>query len=54
MTEPALRQRDAERTRAELLLDRDLLDPARRDHLRRMIGDIVVAWLTDADRTDPA
>ncbi|QEW01301.1 TetR/AcrR family transcriptional regulator [Microbacterium caowuchunii] len=36
------------------LFDRDLLDPARRDHLRRMIGDIVVAWLTDTDRTDPA
>jgi AcrR family transcriptional regulator len=28
------------------LFDRDLLDPARRDHLRTMIGDVVVAWLT--------
>ncbi|MGB3910645.1 MAG: TetR/AcrR family transcriptional regulator [Pseudolysinimonas sp.] len=28
------------------LFDRDLLDPARRDHLRGMIGDVVVAWLT--------
>ena len=30
------------------LFDRDLLDPARRDHLRGMIGDVVVAWLTAA------
>jgi AcrR family transcriptional regulator len=28
------------------LFDRDLLDPARREHLRSMIGDVVVAWLT--------
>jgi AcrR family transcriptional regulator len=28
------------------LFDRELLDPARRDHLRGMIGDVVVAWLT--------
>jgi AcrR family transcriptional regulator len=28
------------------LFDRDLLDPARRDHLREMIGDVVVAWMT--------
>ncbi len=28
------------------LFDRDLLDPARRDHLRGMIGDVIVAWLT--------
>jgi AcrR family transcriptional regulator len=28
------------------LFDRDLLDPSRRDHLRGMIGDVVVAWLT--------
>jgi AcrR family transcriptional regulator len=30
------------------LFDRDLLDPSRRDHLRGMIGDVVVAWLTAA------
>jgi AcrR family transcriptional regulator len=30
------------------LFDRDLLDPARRDHLRSMIGDVIVAWLTAA------
>lgn len=29
------------------LFDRDLLAPERRDHLRAMIGDVVVAWLTD-------
>ena len=29
------------------LFDRDLLDPSRRDHLRGMIGDVVVSWLTD-------
>ncbi|MCC4909441.1 TetR family transcriptional regulator [Microbacterium sp. cx-55] len=28
------------------LFDRDLLDPSRRDHLRAMIGDVVVAWMT--------
>jgi AcrR family transcriptional regulator len=31
------------------LFDRDLLDPARRDHLRTMIGDVVVAWLSTTD-----
>jgi AcrR family transcriptional regulator len=30
------------------LFGRDLLDPARRDHLRSMIGDVIVAWLTAA------
>lgn len=29
------------------LFDRDLLAPERRAHLRSMIGDVVVAWLTD-------
>jgi AcrR family transcriptional regulator len=29
------------------LFDRDLLAPDQRDHHRRMIGDVVVAWLTD-------
>ncbi|GGF39943.1 TetR family transcriptional regulator [Marmoricola endophyticus] len=28
------------------LFDRDLRDPSRREHLRRTIGDLVVAWLT--------
>lgn len=28
------------------LFDRDLLAPERRDHLRAIIGDVVVAWLT--------
>lgn len=28
------------------LFDRDLMDPARRDHLRGIIGDVIVAWLT--------
>ena len=28
------------------LFDRDLLAPERRDHLRSIIGDVVVAWLT--------
>jgi len=27
------------------LFERDLLDPARREHFRSMIGDVVVAWL---------
>jgi AcrR family transcriptional regulator len=30
------------------LFDRDLLAPERRDHLRGIIGDVVVAWLTAA------
>ncbi|WP_235038220.1 TetR/AcrR family transcriptional regulator [Microbacterium sp. 18062] len=34
------------------LFDRDLMDPARRDHLRAMIGDVVVAWLTHARTAD--
>ena len=32
------------------LFDRDLLAPERRDHLRGIIGDVVVAWLTTAPR----
>ncbi|MFB2584589.1 TetR/AcrR family transcriptional regulator [Herbiconiux liukaitaii] len=32
------------------LFDRDLLAPERRDHLREMIGDVVVAWLTSPSR----
>jgi AcrR family transcriptional regulator len=35
------------------LFDRDLLDPARRDHLRAMIGDVVVAWLTALPADQP-
>lgn len=34
------------------LFGRDLLDPSRRDHLRGMIGDVIVAWLT-ADPVRP-
>nr|WP_264674910.1 hypothetical protein [Microbacterium sp. YJN-G] len=29
------------------LFDRDLLAEDSRDHLRSMIGDVVVAWMTD-------
>ncbi len=29
------------------IFDRDLMAPDRRDHLRSMIGDVVVGWLTD-------
>ncbi|WES64370.1 TetR/AcrR family transcriptional regulator [Microbacter sp. GSS18] len=32
------------------LFDRDLMAPERRDHLRTMIGDVVVAWLTEPTR----
>jgi AcrR family transcriptional regulator len=31
------------------IFDRDLLDPARRDHYRAMLGDLVVDYLTGAD-----
>ena len=37
------------------LFERDLMDPARRDHFRSMIGDVVVAWLTSPrDAAHPA
>ncbi|HLH84522.1 MAG TPA: hypothetical protein VKV38_14770, partial [Trebonia sp.] len=32
----------------------DLTDPARRDHYRRMAGDIVVSYLTAPGAGDPA
>jgi AcrR family transcriptional regulator len=38
--------RGANRYTFEAIFDRDLLDPGQRDHLRRMIGDLVVAHLT--------
>jgi AcrR family transcriptional regulator len=38
--------RGANRYTFNAIFDRDLLDPARRDHLRRMIGDLVVAHVT--------
>jgi hypothetical protein len=31
------------------IFDRDLLDPDRREHYRRMLGDLVVDYLTGAD-----
>src|SRR3954447_8389174 len=38
--------RGANRYTFKAIFERDLLDPDRRDHLRRMIGDLVVAHLT--------
>jgi AcrR family transcriptional regulator len=38
--------RGANRYTFKAIFDRDLLDPRLRDHLRRMIGDLVVAHLT--------
>jgi AcrR family transcriptional regulator len=38
--------RGANRYTFQAIFDRDLLDPQRRDHLRRMVGDLVVAHLT--------
>jgi AcrR family transcriptional regulator len=38
--------RGANRYTFQAIFDRDLMDPARRDHLRRMIGDLVVDHLT--------
>jgi hypothetical protein len=38
--------RGANRYTFRAIFDRDLLDPSRREHLRRMIGDLVVAHLT--------
>ena len=38
--------RGANRYTFRAIFDRDLLDPRGRDHLRRMIGDLVVAYLT--------
>ncbi|WP_062377309.1 TetR/AcrR family transcriptional regulator [Demequina pelophila] len=36
------------------LFDRDLLDPALRDHHRALIGDVVVAWLSTGGATPSA
>ncbi len=38
--------RGANRYTFQAIFDRDLLDPRRRDHLRRMLGDLVVAHVT--------
>jgi AcrR family transcriptional regulator len=38
--------RTANRHTFGAIFGRDMLDPARRDHQRRMLGDAVVAWLT--------
>ena len=38
--------RTANRHTFGAIFGRDLLDPARRDHQRRMLGDLVVAYLT--------
>jgi len=38
--------RGANRYTFQAIFDRDLLDPQGRDHLRRMVGDLVVAHLT--------
>jgi len=38
--------RTANRHTFNAIFDRDMLDPGRREHYRRMIGDIVVAYLT--------
>ncbi len=38
--------RTANRHTFNAIFDRDMLDPARREHYRRMLGDMVVAYLT--------
>jgi hypothetical protein len=38
--------RGANRYTFKAIFDRDLLDPRLRDHLRQMIGDLVVAHVT--------
>jgi AcrR family transcriptional regulator len=38
--------RGANRYTFRAIFDRDLLDPQRREHLRRMLGDLVVTYLT--------
>jgi AcrR family transcriptional regulator len=45
--------RGANRYTFRAIFDRDLLDPARRDHLRQMIGDLVVAHLTASPAQQP-
>jgi hypothetical protein len=41
--------RVANRHTVGTIFDRDLLDPDRREHYRRMLGDLVVDYLTGAD-----
>ena len=38
--------RTANRHTFQAVFDRDMLDPARRDHYRRMLGELVVEYLT--------
>ena len=38
--------RTANRHTFGAIFHRDLLDPARREHQRQLLGDLVVAWLT--------
>jgi hypothetical protein len=38
--------RTANRHTFGAIFGRDMLDPARRDHQRRLLGDAVVGWLT--------
>ncbi|MDD7941399.1 TetR/AcrR family transcriptional regulator [Actinomycetospora lutea] len=38
--------RTANRHTFQVVFDRDMLDPARRDHYRRMLGELVVEYLT--------
>ena len=38
--------REANRYTFDAIFGRDLLDPARRDHLRRLLGDLVIDYLT--------
>jgi hypothetical protein len=40
--------RTANRHTFGAIFGRDMLDPDRREHQRRMLGDAVVAWLTAA------
>src|SRR5690349_61659 len=42
--------RGANRYTFQAIFDRDLLDPARRDHLRRLLGDLVVDHVTALGR----
>jgi hypothetical protein len=35
-----------------ILFGRDMLDPARHDYYRRLVGDMIVATMTDRSRPD--
>jgi AcrR family transcriptional regulator len=45
--------RIANRHTFNAIFKRDMLDPARREHYRRMIGDLVLEYLVSADGADP-